>query len=330
MASSVAALSKTLESITLTKIRELEKQRTKYEDRKNDVLQTAAGKADQRTRIRQLLKGVEDLYPGAAGENAVRNIQHWLSQSKYDVCVPDELLQSYEETLRSKLEVQSRKLGLGHLYARLVTEWMSASAADASQAPDTETETFEVLDRQKERLQELCDKFEKVVFEPLETDEAQIEQYLINLFQGEKGEKGAEGLNDMRTLIREYCQQLFEEKNPFDEDTLKWCINGLLAEDLLSDEKQGILREFLDNSLVLKEMADILNMRFEDIEKWDWDAGEEGSKSCPRMSYERTPSYPAFDAIANKVYSSQFRSFLASSSTARTGSGWTRTSSRRS
>lgn len=289
MASSVAALSKTLESITLTKIRELEKQRTKYEDRKNEVLQTAAGMTDQRTRITQLLKGVEDLYPGAAGENAVRNIQHWLSQSKYDVCVPDELLQSYEETLRSKLEVQSRKLGLGHLYARLVTEWMSASAADASQASDTESETFEVLDRQKERLQELCDKFEKVVFEPLETDEAQIQHYLINLFQGEEGEKGYEGLRDMRTLLTVYCRQLFGEKRPFDEDTLKWCINGLLAEDLLSDEKQGILREFLDNSLVLKEMADILNMRFEDIENWDWDVGEEGSKSCPRMSAKPMP-----------------------------------------
>jgi hypothetical protein len=126
---------------------------------------------------------------------------------------------------------------------------------------------------------------------------AEIEVKMLN-----KGEKGADGLNDMRNLISVYCQQLFEQKHPFDEDTLKWCINGLLAEDLLSDEKQGILREFLDNSLVLKEMADILNMRFEDIEKWDWDAGEEGSKSCPRMSPERRPF--SSHTIANTVHSS--------------------------
>lgn len=287
MASSVAALSKTLESITLTKIRELEKQRSKYESLKNEVLQNASQGTDQRTRITQLLKGVEDLYPGAAEENVVRNIQHWLSQSKYDVCVPDHLLQSYEETLRSKLEVQSRKLGLGHLYARLVTEWMSASASDTPPSSSAlDTEAFEVVDRQKERLQELCDKFERVVFEPLETDEHEIERYLLELFQGRKGDKGAKKLEDLRYITGQSCRTMFGNKSPFVEGTLKWCIDGLLAEDLLSDEKQQILREFLDNSMVLREMADILNMRFADIENWDWDAGADGSKSHPRNSLE--------------------------------------------
>ena len=282
MASSVAALSKTLESITLTKIRELEKQHSKYETKKNEVITGADQSTDQRIRITQLLKGVEDLYPGAAEENAVRNIRHWLSQSKYDVNVPDELVQSYEETLRSKLEVQSRRLGLGHLYARLVTEWMSASAGDAA-AATSEEDSFELVDRQKERLKELCDKFEKVVFEPLETDEVEIDRYLIDLFQGEKGCKGAPTLEYLRKAIRSECHSMFSTKSPFDEDTLKWCINGLLAEDLLSDEKQAILRDFLDNSMVLKEMADILNLRFADIENWDWDAGEHGIPVLPRQ-----------------------------------------------
>lgn len=71
---------------------------------------------------------------------------------------------------------------------------------------------------------------------------------------------------------------MFSTINPFDESTLKWCINGLLAEDLLSEEKQGILRDFLNNPMVLREMADILNMRFADIENWEWDAGEDGSR----------------------------------------------------
>lgn len=193
MASSAAALSKTLESITLTKIRELDKQRAKYEARKNDVLRIAGQSTDQRTRIAQLLKGVEDLYPGTAQENAVRNIKHWLNQSRYDVCVPNELLQAHEENLRSKLEVQSRKLALGHLCARLVTEWMPSSAGDATAAmnpSELEAESSEVLDRQKERLQELCDKFEKVVSDPLETDEVEIESYLLNVVPGRTRQEG--------------------------------------------------------------------------------------------------------------------------------------------
>lgn len=277
----VSALSQTLEAITLTKIKELDKQRAKYETQKNKVLETASQSTDQRTRIRQLLRGVKDLYPGASTENAVNNIRHWLNQSKYDVSVPQELLQAHEETLRSRLEVQSRKLGLGHLYARLVTEWMAASTAgdDATAAAAaSETGSFEIVDRQKERLKELCDKFEKVVFEPLETDEVEIDLYLVDLFQGEEGNVGAKGLEALRKGIKNDCAALLDRGSPFDEETLKWCIQGLLAEDLLSDEKQGILRGFLENSVVMGEMVDVLNMRFSDIENWHWDAGEHGSK----------------------------------------------------
>lgn len=105
----------------------------------------------------------------------MRNICHWFNQSKYDINVPNELVQSYEKTLRSKSEVQSRKLGLGHLYARLVMEWMSASAGEAT-AASSEEDSFELVNRQKERLKELCDKFERVVIKPLETDEVEIDR----------------------------------------------------------------------------------------------------------------------------------------------------------
>ena len=275
MASAVSALSQTLENITLTKIKELEKQRTKYETRKNEALKVAGQSDDQRTRITRLLQGVKDLYPGAPDDNAVRNIRHWLDQSKYDVSVPTDLLQAHEELLRSKLEVQSRNLDLGHLYARLVTEWMTTSSNETA---DSEEDAFEVVDRQRERLKELCDKFEKVVFEPLEVDEVEIDLHLVQLFQSDEGEEGAKPLKELRRTVGNFCDRLFGRKSPFDENTLHWCINGLLAEDLLSNEKQDILREFLDNSTVLREMADVLNMRFSNIESWDWEAGESGSK----------------------------------------------------
>ena len=74
--------------------------------------------------------------------------------------------------------------------------------------------------------------------------------------------------------------------------TLKWCVNGLLAEDLLSDQKQAILRDFLEQPVVLGEIADVLNMRFSNIDSWEWDAGERGSK-CSTSSpstLSKTPS----------------------------------------
>ncbi|KAM0345450.1 hypothetical protein ACHAPU_006377 [Fusarium lateritium] len=280
MASSFLALSQTLGGITNTKIGELEKQRTIYEARKDKVLEQANQENDRVARINLLLEGVQNLNSEAFQSPAVKNIKHWLSQSKYDVSVPSEFMQAHEELLRSHLEVPSRKLALGHLYARLITEWMNTSV---SGSPAPEEDSFEVLDQQKERLQQLCDKFERVVFEPLETDEVEIDLYLNELFQGEQGEESSKSLKALRKTIGDSCRQIFGEKAPFDSATLKWCINGLLAEDLLSDEKQAVLRDFLEKPVVLGEIADVLNMRFSNIDSWEWDAGEHGIPVLPRQ-----------------------------------------------
>ena len=49
----------------------------------------------------------------------------------------------------------------------------------------------------------------------------------------------------------------------FDDFTLKWVIQGLLRSDLVTDEKRKVLEDFLNNKVVLAEIADILNMRIE-------------------------------------------------------------------
>ena len=68
MAGPGTVLSRTMQSISLTKIKEIEKQRDKYEVQKNKVLAGADGHpTDQRKRIRLLLRGVEELYPEAIG-----------------------------------------------------------------------------------------------------------------------------------------------------------------------------------------------------------------------------------------------------------------------
>ncbi|VUC28068.1 unnamed protein product [Clonostachys rosea] len=281
MAAQSSALSQTLESITLTKIQELEKQRDKYETKKAAILQHAAAYTDLRSRIGRLIYGVREIYPECASDRDVKNIHHWLNQSMHDVNVPDELLQKYEETLRSKLEVPSRKFALGHLYASLVKEWMAVSAREDS--PGAQEETFEVIDRQKQRLQELCDKFEKVVFEPLQTDEAEIERYLVELFSRVDEARGQKSLEFLRDSIGHACSSIFEAQAPFDTDVLKWCIKGLLAEHLISEEKQTLLRGFLQNEIVLSEMVDVLNTRFSDLETWEWQVGENGIPVLPRQ-----------------------------------------------
>ncbi|KAI1438585.1 hypothetical protein GGR50DRAFT_685279 [Xylaria sp. CBS 124048] len=273
-------LSPTMRSISLAKIRELEKQRDRYEARKNKVLAAVdSHPGDIRGRITELLRGVKDLCKTELSQDyRVLNVDLWLQQASYDASIPAHMLQSCEDLLRAKLDVQSRKLNIGHLWSRLVTEWMDSSTP-MSGAPAADDEGPNDVDRQEQRLKELCEKFEKVVFTPLETDESRIKQYMQNLFTGDDAKKALESL---RSRIQRDELALLDSQAPFNRDTLRWCVNGLLAEDLLSDEKQATLRDFLENPVVLDEISDVLNMRFADFDNWSWDASEYGIPVLPR------------------------------------------------
>jgi hypothetical protein len=276
MAPQTSAFSQTVESITLTKFKELEKQRQKYEIRKAEVLKKVNQHSDNpRKRLEQLFHGVREICPSSiSGGTNIHNIQYWTKQAVYDPSIPAELLEPHEKLLRSKLEIQTRKLSLADLYTRLVTEWMTATESTGGDGPDESS--FEIVDRQKARLQELCDKFEEVVFQPLETSEVEIDLYINSFFTNEETTRTLESL---RRRIDIDVKNLLHDSSPFRETSLRWIIRGLLSEDLLSDEKQTILREFLDNKVVLKEIGDVLNMRYSDFEKWEWQAGPGGSMS---------------------------------------------------
>src|SRR5690606_30745124 len=114
-------------------------------------------------------------------------------------------------------EVQSRRLALAHLYSRLVTEWMEPGIPMSGEIFAASDDSFEVIDRQKERLQELCDRFEEVVFEPLDTDEVEIDQYLNSFFQSDDSRKP---LEELREEIHEHAQSLVTTQTPFNNQTL--------------------------------------------------------------------------------------------------------------
>lgn len=287
MASPTSVLSKTLQSITVTKIKELEKQRSTYEARKSSFLAHAGACNNPHDRLSRLLDGVKELYPAAMKESSLLNIERWLDQSRYDCSISQAMLQSFEGQLRKKLDVQSRRLALADLYSRLLTEWMSRSPADSSvndpgliYSEDSFKESFEVVERQRQRLEELVDKFEKVVFEPLPTSEAEMTSFLNSLFPNEEAVKA---LQSLREKIAKKTNAFMAESAPFTQESLIHCVKGLLTEDLLTDEKQAILRDFLDSPIALTEISDVLNMRFADLRNWNWDAGKDGLPVLPRQ-----------------------------------------------
>ncbi|KAK4662635.1 hypothetical protein QC763_605300 [Podospora pseudopauciseta] len=301
MASPTSVLSKTLQSITRSKIRELKSRHKSYEARKSDLLAQVDAAPEEQDRLSLLLDAFRELYPGAHGDVSLHNVERWIAQSRYDASIPVSKLMSFGRELREKLDHQSRRLNMAHLYSRLLTEWMDQPPAVSSPAAadDGLDDSFELVERQRQRLSELVDKFESVVFKPLETSDAEIRKFLDRLFPDEKSLKA---LEELRKTVAIETTSFMSQASPFNQKSLTTCINGLLTEDILSDEKQAILQDFLGSDVALAEIADVLNTRFSDIKQWQWDAGKDGIRVIPRAGLNGKYRVWADDDILQMIF----------------------------
>ncbi|PVH80364.1 hypothetical protein DL98DRAFT_515460 [Cadophora sp. DSE1049] len=292
MASTV--FSETLQSITTTKLTELSKKRSIFEEHKASLLLSAQSEADQKKRLAVLVDGVKKCFaikiaPRKRGDRRggarriaygstsdpklevlLKNLERFLDQAKYDPSISSKLLQDWEDALVKKLNVQSLKYQYATLYGELVTEWLGAEKA--SSLPDNISETSEGFEKLKPAARdESRIGWEKLVFEPFETDQMAIAEYLRALF-GETGDN-KQGFKALKQLHKEVeaFEATLSAPNQFDETVLRWTISGLIASVLLSDEKRGALKDFLNSPVILAEIADVLNMRIADISEWSWD-----------------------------------------------------------
>ena len=299
MSTSSSVLSQTLQSITTIKLRELSKKKSSFNARKAQILSAVDKTTKDREKINVLLTSIAKIQGSNAhksikdfddyeldqllGGLSSSNIRHFLRQSQYDPSIPPTLLPGLEKSLRQLLDQKTEKFEFADLYSRLLTEWLKSDATKASENASNnssvdEGEGFEFVERQKERLKQLSEKFESVVFTPLDVDVAAIEDLLNGLFATEEAGKA---LSKLQKRIRTFGERIAANAKPFDLYTLKWIITGLLKSDLLSDTKKNTLETFLKDDVVLTEIADVLNMRFVDLESWSWDA-EEGIPVEPR------------------------------------------------
>ncbi|KAF7858805.1 hypothetical protein EAF04_008848 [Stromatinia cepivora] len=261
---STDVLSHTLSSITSIKLEEISSQRSAFEKGKADLLQVISNEPKQSEKLRILLDRIEKLASMGKLKDkksiSLYNIRIFLRQAQHDPSVSEDLLKDWQEKLEKELDIHSLKYEYASLYGRLVNEWLSASEDNA--ASDN---GFESVGRKEMREQR--QKWEDYVFKPLETDTAAIESYLTNLFTSTDDIKKA--WHELRHQTRVFQREM-EDQTHFDEDSLRWVINGLLRSDLLTDEKRAILKDFQSKNIVLAEVADVLNMRMSSLDKWKW------------------------------------------------------------
>ncbi len=289
MSSSKSMLSQTLQSITDIKLRELQKQRKSFFSRKDALLAQVDETVSEQDKIRELLRGIVKLHPSnpekslgefkdweldeVSGDSTLSSLRRFVDQSQYDPSIPASMLARFKTQLYEMIEKSSQKLDYADRYSRLLTEWLGSDAASVAETADNASSDgkFEVIERQKERLQQLSEKFESVVFSPADVDTNAIQELLAGFFEDEGAEKA---LEQLRRRISGFGKRLASDPKPSTKPVLEWCIRGLLQSDILSDQKKTTLEDFMKDKVVLAEIVDVLKMRYVDLESWSWDADE--------------------------------------------------------
>lgn len=282
MASRGSLFSQTLLDITNTKLDELARGREIFDQHSQKINALASSKDDPIKKLRAMAEAIKDCFAVPASGGRVRgstrnarlqidlkNLDRFLVQAKYDPSVSSESLKQNARILLRHLEVQSRKFEYASLYAKLTTEWLSAEQkSTVTTGGDTEMEDVEYV--QVSKKGEARSAWERSVFEESVVDQAALREMLQNLF--EPTPDGArhlvKALKDLRRNVADFERSLASPTGLYGD--LGWTINGLLASDLLSDEKRDVLRDFQNNPVVLREIADVLEMRLLGFRDWSW------------------------------------------------------------
>ena len=254
------ALTQSMHHITTTKLDALSKQQQSYETSKQRILDAAAGQSTQAGKVKVLLDAFEVYDIDTPSNISKANVRRFLEQSLHDPSVPP-LLKEWQTALEKALDVSSRKYEHASLFGRLVMEWLG-SAADSLNSQDR----FEHVGRKE--MYDQRREWESIVFaEGSTSNPVAIEKYLTNIFGSTS--KAKRTVKEPLEVLREGMRSF--KLGTFDTSVLQTCMTGMLKIDLLSEEKRKALVDFSNNSTILQEIADVLNMQTDALESWSWD-----------------------------------------------------------
>ncbi len=280
---SASALPDTLKSVTATKIGELKKQRRVFEDSKAAIGQGVKRRKCALDKTQALVDATSRLenvrivadndtddevvdYSRSSKAGELRNARRLLQQASVDPAFPEPAVEKIFHDITADLDLRSVQHQHAQFFSELVTEWIS-HPEDEVTATDTESSSSSFEKVGREAMHEQRAEWEKIVFSKTEIDADALNSYLEKLFKTQKPVVKAH--DDLRRAIASFCHSLKNDEL-FDSDSLKVVIKGLNATDLLSEGKKAILKTFSSNKEVLKEVADVLNMRFSSLETWEW------------------------------------------------------------
>jgi hypothetical protein len=287
----------TLQHVTMRKLKKLDSQRAKFEVDKRSILDKVAAAPDHRGKVEALLDGFElyGISPNHA-DLSITNLKLFLHQAKHDPSVSSNLLQDWQFKLEHELDITGNKYKYATLFGELVTEWIKHPSPErqakvsshVGNAPETEkSDGFDTISRKE--LQEQRAQWESYAFEERRVDQGQIKAYLNDIFEvtlrAKKIKKSP--LQDLRDSLKGLMNFRSDLDTPeedvsldplaswcdnrFTMETLKSCIRGVKKSDLFTGKKLETLVDLENQSAVLKELVDVLNLDLDGLDNWEWD-----------------------------------------------------------
>ena len=286
MASSSDSLfSHTLLGITTTKLEQLAKKHDTFEAPYVKTIAQVGNEQNDLDKVKLISEGLKVSFGvSLSGGKVVRgstksphveidvqNFDRFLAQARYDPSISTNAVRQWQDILMRHLEVQSLKFLYADLYGRLTTEWLSSKqrVVPGASKGRVDTDSFEHVSGTKRIDSRLM--WERSAFKAADVSSDGILSMLHGTF--ERTNDGSKHLQEALTTLRKHVsshESSLATLTNFTPETLKWTITGLVSSDLLTEEKRTVLRGFLENSVILSEIADVLNMRMAVLDEWSW------------------------------------------------------------
>ncbi|OCB92170.1 hypothetical protein A7U60_g462 [Sanghuangporus baumii] len=275
---STEAFSETLRFITNVKLAELSKKNKNFSEHASRVFDEANSltDVDAIARLKILVDGLR-AWPGArTADFNLEDIERFLEQARRDPGFPPDVIDEWNRQANAQFNNEGTRFDFARLFGMLVNDWLMSNPLKSLDSSINTNDDSDVSRRQSsfpEEFENVSTKqtiehkeaLESVIFEEKKIDIAALESYLGGLFESKESK---EELKKLRARIRKFASSLKERQISIGE--LKQVIQSVLCTDVLSEEKQETLKEFLLNPTITQELASVLNMQLSTIKSWTW------------------------------------------------------------
>ncbi|KAF2813749.1 uncharacterized protein BDZ99DRAFT_495381 [Mytilinidion resinicola] len=270
-------LASTLEDITKTKLRKLKQSQVQFAAHRKNIVDDVNKESTQADKLRKLIDGLGKKL-GIHKERRLINVQAYLQQSSFDSSVSESELKALRTQVEGILDTEGSKYEFAGLFGQLVSDWNdyhNLPAAGAAYSPTIKQEdSLLIISNDEsfvdgavvEEMSRQRKEWEALAFSYGNVSSSDVKGYLKELFEDPEFPT-ARG-KALKILQKQL--QNFKIKETLDKQSLRWCIDSLLKNDLFSGEKRQSLVELKKRSDVLDELADSLNMDLESITTWNW------------------------------------------------------------